>query len=154
MSNRPRSVRRLIGRLLLILIAVGVIGFVLIQFIPVDQTNPPVASEPAWTSPQAEEIAVQACYDCHSNETVWPWYSQIAPASWLVVRDVRSGRRHLNFSDWDNMRGEAREGEVMAEVIYEGEMPPAYYLTMHPEARLTDAEKRELVSGLQALSSR
>src|SRR5688572_19601769 len=75
---------------------------VAIQFVPVDRVNPPVEAEvPALANVRA--ILRRACYDCHSNETVWPWYSQVAPVSWLVVRDVREGREELNFSTWNRI---------------------------------------------------
>jgi hypothetical protein len=77
-----------------------VLLLVVIQFVPVDRSNPPVTSEvPA--SPEARAVLRRACYDCHSNETVWPWYSKVAPVSWLVARDVHKGREELNFSTWD-----------------------------------------------------
>ncbi len=122
--------------------------FVIIQFFPYgrDHTNPPVLSEPQWDSPQTRELAVRACYDCHSNETKWPWYSNIAPVSWLVYYDTMEGRRHLNFSEWnEGGRGEGI-GEIL-EVLDEGEMPPFIYLIMHPEARLSAEETQALHDG-------
>src|SRR5205085_3447155 len=84
-------------------IVVGLVLFGLMQLIPtgVSYGNPPVAAEPNWDSPQTRSLAQRACFDCHSNETVWPWYSKIAPVKWLVAKDVADGRRKLNFSDWD-----------------------------------------------------
>lgn len=122
--------------------------FILIQLIPFGRqhTNPPVVQEPQWDSVQTRELAQRACFDCHSNESVWLWYSNVAPVSWLVQRDVNEGREKLNFSDW----GRAREKDEIIEVIQEGEMPMAIYLIMHPEARLNAAEKKALISGLQA----
>ncbi len=119
----------------------------LIQLIPVDKTNPPVVSEPAWDSPQTRALAKDACFDCHSNETVWPWYAKIAPVSWLVKTDVNAGRSALNFSEWG--QGEMEAGDL-AETINEGGMPPAYYTLMHPNAKLSDSEKQALIIGLQA----
>jgi len=134
-----------------ILVIAGVlIGlFVCIQLIPVWllQTNPPVAQEPAWDSPQTRALAQRACFDCHSNETVWPLYSRIAPASWLVTFDVVRARDQMNFSEWNRRNEDA--GDI-ARVITRGEMPPANYLMMHPSARLTDAEKQQLIAGLEA----
>ncbi len=136
-------------RLLLILVAVAAGGFLLIQLVPYgrNHSNPPVTNDLVWTDSQARELAGRACYDCHSNETVWPWYSNVAPVSWLVQHDVEEGRQYLNFSEWGT-RGEAEEGEEMAAVIYEGEMPPAAFLITHPEARLSDAEKQTLAEAL------
>jgi hypothetical protein len=87
---------------------------------------------------------VRACFDCHSDETVWHWYSNIAPFSWLIQHDVDEGRRRLNFSDWTATR---RIRDV-AEAIRRGDMPPLQYRLLHPEARLSDAEKTALESGL------
>lgn len=112
-----------------------------------NHTNPPVTGEPPWDSPATRELAKRACFDCNSNETVWPWYSHIAPVSWLVQRDVDEGRRKLNFSQWDKPQKEADEA---AKAVREGEMPLWIYLPTHPEARLTDAEKQALINGLEA----
>jgi hypothetical protein len=124
----------------------GLVLFGLIQLIPYgrDHTNPPVLQEPNWDA-QTRAIAQRACFDCHSNETVWTWYSNIAPVSWLVQRDVDQGRDELNFSEWEAGENDA---EDIAEVILEGEMPLPIYLIMHPEARLSEAEKMQLINGL------
>lgn len=133
-----------------ITIALGslVVLFVLIQFIPYghQHTNPPVVQEPNWDSPQTRELAQRACFDCHSNQTVWTWYSNIAPVSWMVQNDVVEGRRYLNFSDW----GHVREPYEISEVVRSGWMPPSKYTLMHPEAKLTQAERDALVSGINA----
>ncbi len=131
------------------MIAVG--GFVLIQLVPYgrNHSNLPVTGEPNWDSPQTRELAQRACFDCHSNETVWPWYSNVAPISWLVQHDTEEGREHLNFSTW-NTGGQGREPEEAIEVIAEGEMPMPVYLIAHAEARLTPAEKQALMEGLRA----
>jgi hypothetical protein len=121
--------------------------FLVIQFVPYgrDHANPPVQQEVTWNSPEAEAIARRACYDCHSNETVWPFYSNIAPLSWLIQRDVLEGREVLNFSEAG--RGES-EIEEVAEVVQEGEMPPLQYILLHPSASLNRAEKETLIDGL------
>ncbi len=133
-----------------VLISIGVLLalFVIIQFIPLgkDHTNPPVVSEPKWDGPQTRDLAKTACFDCHSNETIWPWYTNIAPASWLVYYDVVDGRRRMNFSEWSNIR--LREPGELASVINEGEMPPFQYLLIHTSARLTADQKTQLVNGL------
>jgi heme-binding protein len=85
-----------------------------------------------------------ACMDCHSNETTWPWYSNVAPVSWLVQKDVDDGRRELNLSTTDPEVGE------MVETIQEGSMPPLQYKPTHPASRLSDQEKQDLIGGLQA----
>jgi len=136
---------------ILVALALGAGLFLLAQLVPYGRqhVNPPVVSEPPWGSPQARQIAQRACFDCHSNETVWPWYSSIAPVSWLVQRDVDEGREKLNFSDWKGAGGERGEGaEELAEVILEGEMPPPYYLITHTQARLSAEEKQVLIDGL------
>lgn len=136
-----------IQQTIIAVLAILLVGFGLIQLIPYgrDHMNPPVVQDAPWQTAQAREIAVRACYDCHSNETVWPWYSNIAPLSWLVQRDVEEGRQYLNFSTWGS--GE-QEVEEIAEVVWNGEMPMPIYLITHPEARLTDAEKQTLLDGL------
>lgn len=136
-------------KLLLRLAAAMVILLGFIQLIPYgrNHTNPPVVAEPNWDSPETRELAQRACFDCHSNESSWPWYSNIAPVSWLVQRDVDEGREALNFSEWGSRRYEVEE---IFEVIEEGEMPPLVYMLQHPEARLTAAEKNDLVQGFIA----
>ena len=111
-----------------------------------DHDNPPVAAEPAWDSPATRELARRACFDCHSNETRWPWYSNIAPLSWLIQRDVDEGRDELNWSEW----GPDEEGDESAETVIDGSMPPDSYPLLHPEARLSDQEIDALVAGLVA----
>ncbi len=90
-------------RVVLWVAVVGAVALAAIQFVPYgrDHTNPPVTASPAWDSPRTEQLVRAACYDCHSNETVWPWYSSVAPASWLLQRDVDEGRDHMNFSEWE-----------------------------------------------------
>jgi len=124
-------------------------SFLAIQIVPYGRNhqNPPVLQEPTWDSAETRALAKRACYDCHSNETVWPWYSNIAPVSWLVQRDVDEGREKLNFSAYGY--GDEDETEEIYEVVQEGEMPPAIYLIQHPEARLSQAEKEQLLRGFQ-----
>lgn len=135
-----------IGKIALALVAL----FALIQLIPYGRshTNPPVVAEPAWNSATTRDLASAACFDCHSNETTWPWYTNIAPVSWLTQHDVDEGRSTLNFSDWTAALGHGEHDPV--EAIQGGEMPPLYYVMMHPNANLTAAEKDALVNGLQS----
>lgn len=142
-----------IGKIISILLGVGIAAFLLIQLVPYgkDHTNPPVTGEPAWDTPRTKELAKRACFDCHSNETVYPWYSNVAPVSWLVAHDIEEGRGYLNFSEWQ--AGSKRAQRAALEVgdqVTEGNMPPSVYLLQHPEARLTDAEKQELLKGFEA----
>ena len=136
-------------RMVLLGLGAGVLLLAAIQLVPYgrDHTNPPVGQEPDWPSPEVRSLAARACFDCHSNETAWPWYSSVAPVSWLVARDVSEGRHTLNFSDWSH----PEEADEMAETVLEGEMPPFYYVWMHPSAALSDAEQDILVRGLQAI---
>ena len=135
----------------------GVLGIivlaVLIQLIPYghDRTNPPVRSEPAWPDSQSRALAQRACFDCHSNQTIWPWYSNLAPVFWLVYGDVMEGRRRLNFSDWN--RSEGQYADELKEVHYERNMPPANYLLLHPGARLSETEWKRLYSALEAITA-
>lgn len=149
-SSRPpgRWGRRLRRGLLFTAILFGAI-----QFVPYgrEHGNPPTRVEPTWDSPRTRELAQRACFDCHSNETVWPWYSSVAPVSWLVQRDVDHGRKQLNFSEWDRPQEEADEA---AEAVENGEMPLASYLWTHPDAKLTEQERSELIAGLAATTGR
>ena len=114
-----------------------VVVLVAIQFVPVNRSNPPVTAEvPA--SPEARAVLRRACYDCHSNESVWPWYSSVAPASWLVARDVRKGREELNFSTWDRYttKEQVKKLKESWEEVAEDEMPPWFYLPIHDDAVL------------------
>lgn len=134
-----------------LLSAVGLIilSGVLIQLIPYGRAhqNPPVIAEPKWDSPKTRELFMRACGDCHSNETVWPWYSNIAPVSWLIQHDVDEGRAKLNVSEWGRAKNESDE---VVKVVQNGSMPPPIYLPMHPSARLSDAERRIFLQGLAA----
>lgn len=117
--------------------------FFAIQLVPYgrNHVNPPVISEPRWSSPKTRELAVRACFDCHSNETVWPWYASVAPVSWLIQRDVDEGRNELNFSQWNSVQ---EEGDESAEKLLEGEMPQWYYTLLHPAAKLSTTEVTSL----------
>jgi mono/diheme cytochrome c family protein len=115
-----------------------------IQFVPTARTNPPVENTVDWDSPRTRELFYRTCADCHSHETHWPWYSRVAPVSWLVANHVRDGRLEMNISVPDEV-----DPSDAAREIRKGEMPPADYRLMHPEARLTDAEKDELIAGLK-----
>ena len=129
------------GRVIVGIVA-AVAGLVAIQLVPCDGSNPPVEGDVGAPGPVAE-ILRRSCYDCHSNETKWPWYSRVAPVSWLVARDVRVGREALNFSQWSRL-GASERAEALEEsweTVAEGEMPPWIYLVAHPEARIDDLER-------------
>jgi len=115
--------------------------FSVLQLVPIDRSNPPVTAE-IQASPAVMTILRRACYDCHSNETVWPGYSRIAPISWLVAFDTWQGREHLNFSTWDAYPAK-RKTKLLKEVretVEEAEMPPWIYLLNHGEAKLSGTE--------------
>lgn len=127
-------------------IVVGLVAvLIVLQFVPIDRENPPVTG--AIDAP-ANVVAIleRACYDCHSNQTEWPWYSHIAPVSFLVADDVEEGREHLNFSEWDKLPAGKRAHaiEEIWEEVEEGEMPLWFYTPLHPEAELTDADREAL----------
>ena len=122
--------------------------FMAMQLVPYgrDHANPPVIKEPAWDSPQTRALAKRACFDCHSNETRWPWYSHVAPVSWMLQQHVSEGRSHLNFSEWNRDQTHGPDAE---KALREGEMPLKGYVLMHREAQLNPDEKGRLVTGLQ-----
>ena len=128
------------GLILLVLVAIA------IQFVPYgrDHENPPVLAEPAWDSATTQDLARRACFDCHSNETEWRWYTNIAPISWFIQSEVDEGRAELNFSEWSA----GQEGEESAGTVRDGSMPPRFYALTR--SRLTDAETQMLTVGLAA----
>ena len=145
LSTRPRWQRWLIlGGLAALAL------FILIQAVPYgrNHSNPPVTQEPKWDSPQTRALAARACFDCHSNLTKWRWYSNIAPVSWLIQRDVDGGRSQFNFSEW-NKPQDISIGDL-ADSIRGGSMPPWFYVIPHPSADLSAAEKDALIRGLTA----
>ena len=127
-------------------VIVLVIALVAMQFIPVDRSNPSDRGQPA-APPEVETILRRACYDCHSNETRWRWYAQIAPISFLLARDVKEGRREVNFSIWDRyeQRRKARKLKEIVKEVEEGDMPPWYYVSVHADARLSQADREAIV---------
>jgi hypothetical protein len=131
--------------------ALGALGvFVLIQLVPYGRVheNPPVTAEPKWDSPDVRALAVRACFDCHSNETRWPWYSFVAPVSWFVAHDVYDARDDLNFSEWDKEQ-QAKKGPKL---VRNGAMPLKAYLWLHSEAELTSDERERLAKGLAVIA--
>lgn len=134
------------------------IGFIVIQILPVGNfisvlkrdPNPPVTATVAWDSPLTERMVRNSCFDCHSNETVWPWYSNVAPFSWLITREVNKGRRAMNFSEDPP---ESFDVDDM-EWHINNDMPPRLYLTLHTNAELSQAERALLVKALAAMYGR
>jgi hypothetical protein len=139
----------------------GAVVFLLLQLTNPARTNPPLppGGDMSATSPAPPEVAAllhAACYNCHSYETKWPWYSHIAPVSWLVGYDVNGGRKRLNLSDWPGEFPDraARRLENMSENIGYGDMPPWQYKMVHPEARLTQAQRDLMTKWLDAEAAR
>jgi hypothetical protein len=119
--------------------------FLLAQTIRIEKSNPPVRADIA-VDPSVKPLLRRACYNCHSNETVWPWYSNIAPVSWLIGSDVKEAREHLNFSEWsaypsDKQRSKSTQ---IVEELDGDAMPPWYYSLMHSESRFTASEKDKI----------
>ncbi|WP_269523960.1 heme-binding domain-containing protein [Coraliomargarita parva] len=126
-------------KILLLVSAAVALALIAIQLVPAERSNPPVLAD--FDGPDAvKEILRTSCYDCHSNETVWPWYSYVAPVSWSVAEHVREAREELNFSDWASFRGDAHLMEEIYEETKEGHMPIGSYLRMHPGAKLSEAQ--------------
>lgn len=136
-------------------LTVGVLGllFGVLQLIPYGRThsNPPRIKEPAWDSPRTRELAVRACFDCHSNETKWPWYANVAPMSWIVEFDINNGRSIINFSEWNRPYPLAVYSGLS---VRTGAMPIGKYKLAHPEAQLTREETEALARGLDATLGR
>lgn len=130
------------------------------QLVPLQRIDLALPSSPAWpplppsppstgdiaAPPQIKALLARACFDCHSNRTKWPWYSRVAPVSWLVARDVALGRKELNFSEWRSYYPQTRRRKLqwMGRVLRERSMAPWAYHLMHPGARLTGAERAML----------
>jgi len=120
-------------------------GLLAVQFVPVQRTNPPVKSDVS-APPGIEATLRRACYDCHSNETRWPWYSRVAPISWLAQREVELGRKEINFSEWGEYYPATRKRKLqwMDRAIRQEAMPPWSYRIVHPDARITQEDRAAL----------
>jgi hypothetical protein len=130
-------------------IAAGV--WVLLSLVPLPRTNPPETA-PLQAPAEVTEILDRACADCHSHRTEWPWYAYVAPVNLLVWHDVDEGREYMNLSTWGEQSDAERRHTLqdVVEVVHEGEMPLWIYLPTHPEARLSDADKKTLVAWAKA----
>ena len=128
------------------LIGVALIGVA--QLVPYGRAhvNPPKLAEPEWDTPSTRTLFLRVCRDCHSNETSWPWYSFVAPTSWLVRYDVDEGRSHLNVSEWGHGK---QHGDEAANMVRDGEMPPWFYRPLHPSAQLSQSERERFIAGLE-----
>ena len=119
-------------------------AFVAAQAIRFEQSNPPVTRDLA--APPAVQLALHhACYDCHSNETSWPWFAELAPVSWLVHYDVTRGRKHLNFSTWDAYTSDPgtqlQKLKNIQKAMTADDMPPWYYRLLHPDSGLSESQR-------------
>lgn len=137
------------GTIAIILALIG------IQFIPTgfDLDPPPVKQEPNWDSTATRALVERACFDCHAYETEWPWYSQIAPFSWALQRDIEVGLEALNFSDWDQSAWTEDDLNRLIDMVAKEQMPLSYFLILHPEAQLTEREKGQLINGMIATTT-
>jgi hypothetical protein len=134
-------------------LVLGVVGFIAIQFVDrfyekFQRSNPPVTTNIVWDSPETEQLVRTACFDCHSNETVYPWYAYVAPVSWLVARDVNNGRDGLNFSEQQDFSPE--DLQHIIDMIADGEMPLTKYIWLHPAADLSEEQRAALIAGIAA----
>ena len=122
---------------------------VVIQLVPYGRVheNPPVTGEPPWGSPEVRALAARACFDCHSNQTKWPWYSFVAPVSWFIAGDVYDARGDMNFSEWDK----PQEAKKAPKLVRNRAMPLKPYLWLHADADLTSEERERLAKGLAAI---
>ncbi|MCB0747630.1 MAG: heme-binding domain-containing protein [Ignavibacteriae bacterium] len=140
-----------------ILIAL-VLLLVIIQFFTIDKTNPPAQVDKDFitiSNPPAELASMikNSCYDCHSNQTKYPWYSNVAPVSWLLKNHIDDGRKHLNFSTWSeyDLKKKDRKLDECVEMIQSGDMPMKPYVFMHSEATLNDIQRNQLVKWLKSI---
>lgn len=144
-------------KFLRILFILLIAAFVVLQFIGIEKTNPEFDSSGDFIvmeNPPADiaQVLRSACYDCHSNQTVWPWYSNIAPISWMLEEHVVDGRDNLNLNYWGEFDVEDRAYviEEMIEEIEEGEMPIPGYLITHSDAKLSETQKEKLFTWLRS----
>ncbi len=125
-------------------ILIAFAAIVVMQLIPVDRNNPPVVSSVNWDSEFTREVFYKSCADCHSNETKWPWYSYIAPISYVVSYDVVTGRKHFNISD------SLKDGrDEAAREVRRGTMPMSIYYPTHQQAKMSDEVKKKFIEGLK-----
>jgi hypothetical protein len=128
----------------------AVAGLLIIaQFLQPRRTNPPVIPSRSLAAhvavpEQVQSILRKSCSDCHSNQTVWPWYGHIAPFSWVITDDVNEGRRHINFQDWEAQEGQQQASDHLAAIckeVRDDGMPLPWYRIMHPDTKLNSQEK-------------
>ena len=147
--------RKTLNHILIRYVVPGVaVLLVAMQLVTCSRTNPPVIAN-VPVSPEVGGLLRRACFDCHSNESVWPWYSRVAPVSWLVWSDVAEGRQHLNFSEWPSDPAKQRQHfKSMQDEIQGGDMPLWFYLPLHSAARLSAAEKQTILDWARQAESK
>ena len=152
---------KIILRVLKWIAIVLIVVFLGIQFIRPARTNPPVDESQTifartQMTPQVSVILDRSCSDCHSNKTVWPWYSNVAPVSWLISDDVNEGRQALNLSEWGKLAEDRQDRKLrqICDEVSDGVMPLSYYLPMHPHARLSAEDKKTLCDWTEAERAR
>lgn len=143
-------------------IAIGLIVVLVgIQFVRPTRTNPPVDESQTifartQVTPEVAAILDRSCRDCHSNKTDWPWYSNVAPVSWWLTDHVDTGRKELNFSEWGRLAQDRQDKKLreICDEVSDGIMPLSSYLPMHPQARLSDQDKKTLCDWVDAERAR
>lgn len=142
---------------LLILLIVGVVPqFITVKKPKVSTNNPADLLATVKVPKPIAKLLKASCYDCHSNETVYPWYASIAPVSWLVVRDVKEGRKHLNFSEWDQLKitKKAKALGNISDAVKQGDMPMSIYTFIHRKVRLSKEDRQSLVEWADSTADR
>lgn len=144
-----------LGKIIKRVLVIAVVGFALLQVVQPSRTNPPVTNDFLKATSAPPEVAGlfhAACYDCHSDETRWPWYSYVAPMSWQIAQDVNDGRWHVNLSEWPTNNANLARKKInnMSDQIDSGDMPLKKYTLIHKDARLTSEQRDELTQWLDA----
>jgi hypothetical protein len=144
----------------ILIIGASLLGFASLLAHPYGMVKMPSSSKPllAGTAvdPAVMQIVERSCQSCHSEKTEWPWYSYVAPMSWLIEKDVNQGRSHMNLSHWDEYNSESKQqilGELSS-VVRNRQMPLPRYLKLHPEAKLSDSEINQLYRWARAERTR
>lgn len=148
---------RLIKKILKITAIVLVVGFLGMQAVRPARTNPPVDESQTifartQMTPQVAGIFDRSCRDCHSNKTVWPWYTQVAPVSWWLTNHVNEGRQNLNLSEWARLNRDRQDRKLrqICDEVQDGAMPLSSYTPIHPQAKLSDQDKKTLCDWTEA----
>ena len=146
-KSRMSKLKKILKGFLIILVVI-LIG---IQFVRPALTNPPVDESQTINSqmqmtPEVASILDRSCRDCHSNKTVWPWYTKVAPVSWWLSNHVNDGRRSLNMSEWGKLPNDRQERKLrqICDEVQDSVMPLSSYLPMHPKAKLSEQDKKTL----------